>query len=503
MSELNLSMFRAYDIRTPSAALTPELAGRLARAEAVYFREALGVAGVVLAHDARSTGPAYLTIAASAYRDAGLEVIVLPGVSTTSLFYFGAMRFPEFAAVMVGASHNPAGDTGQKILGPMVAPIARAIGARGGLDRIRELYIEGASYRAPHAGPIRACELIAEYLDFSQHLAGVAPGGLKGLGVLQDYLFGAAGREMMLAFDRAGADLTPLHFAADGAFPLGDPNPVKPSVIAPGLAALRASRARVAMFFDGDGDRIDIYRGDGTYIASSFVYAAILPEIRKRFPGPGLGVFADLKSNPLAVIEMARCGLSVDVIRNGHSQIKQSLIDDGTRIGAAEESAHFYEAFALPGRPGRFCTENTLYLALLVARVWGEHPERFDGLIEIQETTARAREWGYKFPNDARRADALDAVQTNFERAGARAMSRMKNGMDLEATLMRRGLPFDVDAHTRLAPDWIQVCQRVSQSEDGLARWEVVGATPDLVSQAKREIAACVEPHGAGEEYKG
>ena len=54
----------------------------------------------------------------------------------------------------------------------------------------------------------------------------------------------------------------------------------------------------------------------------------------------------------------------------------------------------------------------------------------------------------------------------------------MKNGMDLEATLMRRGLPFDVNAQTHLATDWFQVSQRVSQSENGLARWEVVGALP-------------------------
>ncbi len=68
----------------------------------------------------------------------------------------------------------------------------------------------------------------------------------------------------------------------------------------------------------------------------------------------------------------------------------------------------------------------------------------------------------------------------------------MKNGMDLEATLMRRGLPFDVNAQTHLATDWFQVGQRVSQSENGLARWEVVGASLDLVEQAKRAIAACV-----------
>ena len=79
----------------------------------------------------------------------------------------------------------------------------------------------------------------------------------------------------------------------------------------------------------------------------------------------------------------------------------------------------------------------------------------------------------------------------------------MKNGMGLEATLLRRGVPFDVNQETVLAGDWLQVCQRVSQSENGLARWEVVGATADLVRQVKQEIAECVRPFGAGEEYQG
>ena len=43
--EPNLSMFRAYDIRTPSALLPPPLAERLAAAEAVYILEVLGGRG--------------------------------------------------------------------------------------------------------------------------------------------------------------------------------------------------------------------------------------------------------------------------------------------------------------------------------------------------------------------------------------------------------------------------------------------------------------------------
>ena len=44
--------------------------------------------------------------------------------------------------------------------------------------------------------------------------------------------------------------------------------------------------------------------------------------------------------------------------------------------------------------------------------------------------------------------------------------------------------------------------QCVSQSESGLARWEVVGATVDLVCQAKAD-RGLREPIRAGEEYQG
>jgi phosphomannomutase len=500
MDDLDLSMFRAYDIRTPSALLTDDLAARLAKAEAAYFQGSLGVSGVLVAHDARGTGPRYLELASEVYTGAGLTVVVIPGVCSTSQFYFAAMRHPELAAVMFGASHNPAGDTGRKILAPGVRPIARHIGPDGGLDRIRELYAGGASPRTSR-GHVTAYDPTEEYLAYSMGLAGVLPGSLRDLEALHDYLHGAAGREMLVAFGRAGADLTPLHFTADGRFPLGDPNPVKAAVIREGLETLRAGDFLLGTFFDGDGDRIDFYRGDGRYLSSSFVYAGILPEIRRRFPGSGMGVYADLKSNPLAVIEMAKSGVTVNVIRNGHSQIKNAMYEAPAMFGAVEESAHFYEAFPVGG--ARYCAENTLYIALLVSRAWREDPARFDRLFAIQAQTSREREWGYKFPSEARRAAALDAVQAHFEAKGARAMSRMPNGYDLEATMMRRGLPFEIDQETRPAPDWLQVCQRVSQSEDGLARWEVVAADAEIAAEAKREIAAIAAQFEAGEEYQG
>ena len=57
--------------------------------------------------------------------------------------------------------------------------------------------------------------------------------------------------------------------------------------------------------------------------------------------------------------------------------------------------------------------------------------------------------------------------------------------------------------NTATAADWLQVCQRISQSEDGLARWEVVAAEEGIAAEAKRDIAAIVRRFGAGEEYQG
>jgi len=511
--DLNLSMFRAYDIRTPSRLLPPKLAERLFRAEARYFLETLRVPGVILAHDARLSGPGYLSLAADILRRAGLHVACLPGPSSASHFYFTAMQHPECAGVMIGASHNPTQDTGCKILGPGVFPIARHIGPEGGLDRIRELYVRGEGPPASASrGSVRILDNLQEYVDFSMALAGVKPGGLEGVRLLHDYLFGSGGREMIAAFERAGARLDPLHFVADGNFPLGDPNPVKQAVTREGRAALKSGDYLLGTFFDGDADRIDFYAGDGRYLSSSFVYAGILPQIRKRFPGDGLGIFADLKSNPLAVIEMAKTGLAVEIIRNGHSQIKAALYRDPRMIGAVEESAHFYEAFPPPDSQiqaeraesgHRYCTENTLYIALLVTRTWWERPERFEELLAIQSQTSREREWGHRFPSDEHRARALEAVQKHFESLGAIAKRETNRGLDLEATMMRRGLPFEVDQTTRLADDWLQVCQRISQSENHLARWEVVAATPEIAAEARAQIIEIARRCGGGEPYQG
>jgi phosphomannomutase len=497
-------MFKAYDIRTPAKLLTLDLAERLAYAEVAYFREQLGTNTVILCREARLTGPQYLEQGIRIFRELGFTVLANTQVTSTCQFYDACMRHPEAAGIMYGASHNPGGDTGQKIVGPGLQPIAEGCGPGGGLPAIRALYQQAARPKAIPGGTVRLFSYLDDYIRDSLALAGVKPGDLAGQRVLMDFLSGAAGQEFFQAFTLAGALVTPRNLVPDGHFPSGAPNPVVREAVAPTLALLAASGFDLAMLFDGDGDRLDIIAPDGRQLSPAFNMAALAPFLRAIFADVSQPqVFVDLKANPVAITRIAQQGFGVSVTRNGHSQIKESLGRNYASgvIGAVEESSHYYLNVRRPG--GVFPTENTLFYGLLTARAWRETPELYAELLELQQTTFREREWGYHFPSDEQRAAALDTVAAAFVGMGGKAMTHTADGMDMDATLLREGLPFVIDAQTPLTEEWTQVAQRVSQSEKGLARWEVSAGTAARKDAAVALVEESVRQFGAGPRYVG
>lgn len=504
MSHLNLSMFKAYDIRTPAPQLPLDLAERLAYAEACYFRERLGATKVVLCRDARLSGAQYLEQGIRIFRELGFEVLAAPQVSSACLFYYTCMRHPDAAGIMYGASHNPASDTGQKIVAPGVQPIADGCGPGGGLQAVRQLYERGVRPEPRRGGRLRLVDYLEDHVRDAMRLAGVGPGALAGLRIVQDFLSGAAGQEMLRAFAIAGADVEPRNLVPDGHFPAGAPNPAVHASIAPSLELLRGGGFDLGMFFDGDGDRLDMVAPDGQQLSPAFNLVALAPRLRAIFPDiPHPHLYVDLKANPLAIMRIARQGFGVHIIRNGHSQIKQALGKNAVNgfIVAVEESSHYYLTIRRDG--AIVPTENTLLFALLTARAWREDPSLYRELLDLQHSTFREREWGYHFPNDDLRAAALAAVEEAFVRSGWQAMRRMADGADMDATLLRDGLPFVIDADTPLTEEWTQVAQRASQSEKSLARWEVTAGTAARRDAAVRLIDETVRRFRAGPRYVG
>lgn len=394
---------------------------------------------------------------------------------------------------MITASHNPAEYVGFKFVGRDCAPIAYGCGPSRGIEKIKEYYINdrGIPSGKPR-GRLHYLMLQREFVEYSMKLAGVEKGSLSGMRIFAEFLSGSSGSDFLMAFTEAGADVTVSHLVPDGAFPAGDPNPVVESSIAPARERMRKEGYDLGFCFDGDGDRMDLMFPDGTQIIPGLNMSAIIPYIRPifapYFDPSDLKCFVDVKAIPLAVIEIAKSGIEPHIIRNGHSFIKEKLLEHKSEgyVVSEEESAHYYMNFPVdlsdPSK-GLIATENTLFFALLSARAYKENREKYVRIHRLQKGIHRFREWPLNFTDPSKMESIMADVEAAMRARGAAVIKDMDDGSDLDATLMRFNLPEHFSASSSFPDRWCQVAQRISRSEDAMTRWEVVASDPVLCQE--------------------
>ena len=503
---LNTSMFKAYDIRTKSAALQPALMVRLVHAVGRYLVEVLQVDRVVVGRDARLAAPALMEVAIDVLAQAGLNVSVNPLQISTCQFYYSCMQNPRAAGVMFTASHNPGSYIGMKLMAPGLQTLAMGSGPKGGISCIRELFCEGkpCSFSPTKRGKVTIHRYLDEYIAYSSSLAGVDETSLKDVSILTDFLCGAAGTEMAEALGNAGAKVRVRNLVPDGRFPAGDPNPIILESIKPTWELMRRESFDFGFCYDGDGDRMDVMDHHGLQMTPSFNLSILLPEILSLFKQVHQSgyfgsdawdphMYYDVKANPPSIVQQAKTGVGVHIIRNGHSFIKESLRKNLSKqyLVASEESAHYYMNFPLDLHDyskGFAATENTLYFTLLTAKMWSRYPEKYEQAMRMQESIHRQREWPCHFFQDKYLEPVVAEVEQVFRKDGLEIFKTMENGEDLDATLMRSGLPEHMDAHTDLQGDWLQVAQRISRSEEGMTRWEVASSSQERLDETVRKI---------------
>ncbi len=517
-NELNFGMFKAYDIRTRSSRLTPAISRRLMAAVGRYILEDLKADSVVLGRDARLAAPALMELAVELLPWMGISVIVNPLQISTCQFYYGCMQNPGSAAVMFTASHNPGEYIGLKVLGPGMVTLAMDSGPAGGITGILARYLEGGEPRPSPAGRagVSVRRYLDEYIDYSMRLAGVGKDSLAGIPILADFLGGSAGTEVSEAFGIAGARFHARNLVPDGLFPAGEPNPIIEKTILPTRELMRSGGFLCGFCFDGDGDRMDVMDSRGEQLAPSFNMSVLMPEVMKYFkevharggfPGGSYmpwqpHMYSDVKANPMAMVDQAGSGIGVHIIRNGHSFIKEALRNNFRRqyLAASEESAHYYMNFPYdaddPGK-GFAATENALYFSLLTARMWAGHPRLFEAAMARQATIVREREWPCHFHDEKLMENVMTEVEAEFLRQGLRVVKTMEDGSSLDATLMRSGLPEVIDSRTSLSGSWYQVAQRISRSEEGMTRWDVVSNSEKSCREAVAAIRTITDRYVA------
>ncbi len=505
MEDLNLGMFKAYDIRTKNQNLTDSLRTRLCHALALYCRDVLKVPSVVVCRDARLHVPQIAEDLASVMIQAGLTVYLNPLPASTCQFYYTCMKYKDSAGIMLTASHNPGEYIGAKLVSKGLFPIAMDYGPEGGIRKVMQYYVGNYRVEETEGKPKGKCVVINEmnnYIDYSMKLAGVKEGSLKGLKVMFEFLSGAAGTEVALAFQKAGADITVRNVVPDGYFRSGDPNPIIESSVAPARQAMREGDFDIGFCFDGDGDRMDFMDSDGKQIVPGLNMSIIIDKLLPIYNGQKRDFYADVKAIPVSLCEIAKHGVNVHIIRNGHSFIKAKLRDNCDKgfFSSEEESAHYYVNLPYDENhpeKGYAAVESTLFFALVTARSYIENPAAYKRAREIQDSIFRVREWPIlceaapeKMP------EILKKVENRMRELGAIIIDRMEDGSDLDATLMRFNLPERFTSDTCIeGVTWGQVAQRISRSEDAMARWEVVSNSREECERLNNEVKKIVSEY--------
>lgn len=459
---------KVYDARWETEEFTVAEVRRLVEASLRYGRM-LDVEAVTISRDARLGAGHVMEVAAEEALRQGFDVRLCADPISTPHSYFATLHVareqPNTLGLTITASHNPRNYIGIKFTVPVVQAIGLDCGPMGGLTKIREIYHDEQRAEDRPGGNLELLELSDEYIDDSLDAAGVQPGALDGLGVVIDTFHGSAGPCLYRALRKAGARVETLRLIPDGNYPTGSPNPTSQGKMASAVELARQRDCQLVVGVDGDGDRL-VFGDHRGILAAGFAAVPILGACGLD-PDQPQPVLYDPKVNPLALAEWAKLGAAPVLFRNGHSQIKDYMTRIGA-IAAAEESGHYYHRMTLG--PHTVSTENSLLTVLLFAHAASKQPDLLDRLWALQQQVFTTGEFNYQFPDDAVRDRALDAVVDHFRQQGASITTHTDDGIDLQGTVLQRGVRTDDRGGLSLEPGWFSGYLRIATNEKGVVR---------------------------------
>ncbi len=459
---------KVYDARWEVGEFDNASIRRLFEATLAYGR-LIGADTVALARDGRLGAEAVLNTAVETATDMGFRTFVTPNPISTPHSYFTSMYLsqdhPNIIGLTITASHNPANYVGVKFTVPGVRAIGLDCGPLGGLSKIRELYHSSERFESAGSGRMEIVNFADEYIDFSMRQAGISNGALADLCVVVDGLNGSAGPEILSALSQAGVQVVPLRLIPDGHFPAGSPNPASRGKMNEAIRLANESGATMAVGLDGDGDRI-VFADRLGVLSAGFAAIPILRACLGEAVGEHPPVLYDPKVNPLALAEWAALKARPVLFRNGHSQIKDYMLRMGA-IAAAEESGHYYHRLTL----GSLTTaaENSVMTILLLLSAIRQRAGLIEDLRTLQDHIHTTGEFNYRFADDPTRDQALVAVVKHFLADGAEAITATPDGIDLQGTVLRKGITTSGDTMT-LRPEWYSGYLRIATNEKHVVR---------------------------------
>lgn len=305
--------------------LTPEFVARQAAAFGTLVREG-GGSTVVLARDARTSGPMFSDAARSGLQSVGCTVIDC-GCVPTPTAQLAVEHHQAGGGIILTASHNPIEWNALKFVGADGLFLDQATATRlqtlaaGTVPRVN--WDGLGSQRQDSAAIDRHLSLV-----LALPVVDVSAIRARGFRVALDCVRGAGGTTMPELFARLGCTVTGINLETDGRFPR-PPEPIPAHLGALG-ELVRTSGADVGMAVDPDVDRLALVDETGRPIGEDYTLAFAVETVLRRQRGP---VVVNLSTSLVVDDAAAAHGVTVERAPVGEANVARALRAAGAVVG--------------------------------------------------------------------------------------------------------------------------------------------------------------------------
>lgn len=328
---------------------------------AQVYGETMGSRTIIVGYDRRFMSEAFARRVAEVVQAAGFDVQLSDDYAPTPAFSWAAYQRKTLGALVITASHNPAGYSGLKVKGPFGGSVPPEITQQ----------IEAALTTPPPTGKPGSlemfdpwpsyCEALRAKVDISCIQKAMQAGKLT---VFADVMHGAAagGLSQLL-----GLPIEELNSERDPLFGGGAPEPL-PRYLSQLFRVMRThgrtagAGLAVGFVFDGDSDRIAAVDGQGNFLSSQILIPILIEHMAKRRGVTG-EVVKTVSGSDLFPRVAALYDLPVYETPIGYKYIADRMLSTQVLVGG-EESGGIGYGNHIPERDGLL---SALYLLEAIA----------------------------------------------------------------------------------------------------------------------------------------
>lgn len=379
-NDINKNIFRGYDIRgVYPTEIDEDTAYTIGLGFGSYIKS-IGKTTCVIGHDNRLSGESLYNALKTGILETGIDIISL-GLCTTPMYYYACIKLQVYSGVMVTASHNPKDDNGFKF----------AFDEKGNCkgQEIQDFlaYILKGEF-SKGEGKISEYDIRPDYLELFKSNFNF---GSRRVKAVVDPGNGTTSVIVKDIYNLFPIDVTYINEESDGTFPNHHPDPCVEANLAQLKAKVLEIGADVGLGFDGDGDRMGMVSGQGTFYPTDQYMILIVRDIINKVDKKEF--LCDVKCSKSFSDEVEKLGGKCITYRTGNSYTKAMVRDADLPFGG-ELSGHVYFRDRWPG------FDSGLYAGLRLLEILSNTDKSIEDLLEGVNHYYSTEELKFKSPDE-------------------------------------------------------------------------------------------------------